>query len=112
MSCREEIETTSVRGKYCSDKCRVTFNRNKQNSTTVNVTIKAEIRTAKHPAESTVTSQELTATDKDFQDNAVKRGLGADWLIFSNLKQVKCLQCNKSFETSLELLRYCSVKCR
>lgn len=97
-NCDKEYEGTE-RKQFCSDKCRVQYNRDK-GSVTENT--------------DSVTERKYTKTDKEFQDyySAIPH-LGPNWLTFSDdTRNPKCGQCGKQFKTRLRLLSYCSLKCK
>lgn len=106
-NCGKEFEGTK-RANYCSDKCRVQFNRN--NSSVTNDTETSDNVTERVTE---TPEQKLTKTDILFQKDAEERGLGENWLTFSEIKRSpKCDTCKKPFSSHLELLRYCSPHCR
>ena len=97
-NCDKEYEGTE-RKQFCSDKCRVQYNRDQ-----VLVTENTD----------SVTERKHTKTDKEFQEHYSQVShLGSDWLAFSDVvRNPSCHQCGKSFKTRLPLLIFCSLKCR
>ncbi len=111
LYCDKSFEAKRSDTKFCSAKCKnASFRNNKRiiavatdNSDTDNVTVR----------DTDNTTDKLAKTDQLFQDDAVKRDLGKNWLVFSEIvRQPNCRQCGKKFKTKLQMLNYCSPDCR
>lgn len=92
LNCKKEI---SGKAKYCSDKCRMAYQRR------------------------TKQGEQPEQKDPDFQPEQTRTGLTRTDSLFERSKpgyykfnetahEEKCLQCGKNFKTSLDLLRHCS----
>lgn len=108
-NCNEEFEGTK-RAKYCSDKCRVTFNR--KESIVTNVTETTPIVTERVTETQQDVTQKLSKTDQLFKQDAQDRGLGDFYNFGDTVKDKVCSVCAKSFTTMLPLLRTCSPTCK
>lgn len=105
VNCLTVFTPKTARSKYCSDKCKTAFNRN-------NKSIVTNVTETKKAVTERVT-EKLTKTDQLFQDDAIARKLGDNWLAFSEvIRNPKCNHCQKNFKTQLPMLRYCSPDCR
>lgn len=109
QNCSKQI----ARGRWCSDKCRKSFNRK---SDTNPDKLKSDIE--KSDKIDFTTSPEvslgfkLTETDKTFYNRAMK-DFGEPYYGFGeHTKERECIlpSCGKKFKTSLSLLKYCSYK--
>lgn len=113
-NCEKEYEAKTKRSAYCSDNCKVMYNRNNSSVTSTDdssVTSENDVTETIDDISTIYPSD--TKTDKLFQDDAIKRNLGEYWLAFSEIVRMpKCRVCNKSFKTRLSLLNYCSPTCR
>lgn len=101
QNCGKEFKGTE-RAKFCSSKCRVQFNRDKDLVTQTQDSVTERV------------TQKYTKTDKEFQDHYSNiKDLGPDWLKFGDVvRNPTCGQCGKTFKTRLQMLRYCSLSCR
>lgn len=110
-NCGKDYEAKRASSKFCSDKCKMAFKRNNQTEVSVTpVTISKDFVTIK---DSVTKPAKLSKTDQLFQDDAIKRNLGEDWLRFGDVvRSPKCMQCGDPFKTRLSMLEFCSPKCR
>ena len=86
--------------KFCSDKCRKAWSRNKSDKKLENKSDKIKSDT------------EMTVTDKLFAEDALARGLGEYYMFDTTIYDRKCVECRKKYKTSLSLLKFCSPACR
>ena len=102
-NCLTPFQGKTERAVFCSNKCRLAFHRN-------NSSVSFETKT---PKSETIRETILSKTDQLFQDDAIKRDLGDNWLAFSPItRNPVCNHCQKAFKTRLPMLRYCSPECR
>lgn len=106
-NCDKLFKPSTSRKEYCSDNCRQrSFRNNKDKSSVTNVTQTNDSVTQR-------VTQKLTKIDQLFQDDAIARGLGENWLKFSDMvREPSCRNCKARFKTRLNLLDYCSPDCR
>jgi hypothetical protein len=106
LNCGKEFEGTA-RANFDTDKCRVAYNRNNRSVTKPDVTEKNVTENGTGNVTET-----MTKTDALFQQDAIDRGLGPDWLNMTIIREPNCMNCGKRFKTRLALLKYCSPDCR
>ncbi|SRR6266849_769950 len=111
LNCGKKLTERSQRAKFCSDACKLKFNRIKKQGFTVSPTSVGDAEnTGLYESNDTVDT--VTATDQLFIDDAAKRGL-VNWYNFSKeLYERKCIWDEKLFSTHLKLNKYCSPECR
>jgi len=120
-NCKKEV---SLRAKYCSDKCRKQYERksdklghevgqnvqiksDKSNSDTLKTTNSDKLELS---AELQDFRDSLSKTDKTFFDRAMKTFNEPYYNFISPLRKAKCVICNKEYQTTLSLNRFCSYQ--
>ncbi len=111
--CGKSFESKRKDAKFCSPKCRVTFNRNKKEPVSVtepeSVTDNVTDNTPPPVTDKPVYRDGTPMTETDALFNA-----HWDNYIFALPKAVErtCVQCGKEFSTRLAMNRYCSPLCK
>jgi hypothetical protein len=90
LNCDTEFTPKNKSAKFCSDKCRVQYNRN-------NISV-----TKDHVTESSVTQNHVTQTDQLFEAR-----YPGYYKFGDKVYERTCLICRKKFKTRLQLLKTC-----
>lgn len=97
-----------LKGKWCSDKCRMAFSRNPNKPEQKGEQIQPEPEQNEQPEQNiSISRTNLTATDKTFYDRAMKDFNEPYYNFNSSERTLKCAYCGKEYTTCLSLNRYC-----
>ncbi len=103
LNCDTEFEPKTKRAKYCSDRCKLQWNRNNVDTEPKSIVSNDTESTISDTQRDTEITKELTKADKLFEEHQP-----GYYRFGKEVFERRCLICDKKFKTKLQLLKTCS----